>query len=191
MFEHADVIADAERLADSVSLFDRLLDRNGPPPLWRRPASFGTLVRLVLEQQVSLASANAAYRRLELRVGEVTPEAVLASSDLELKQDGFSRQKSGYVRGIAARMLEGSFDPAGLSTQPDDAFDELTAIRGIGPWTASCFLVFVHGAPDEWPRGDRALHVSMSRNLGLPDPPRSDEADSIAQAWRPHRSTAV
>lgn len=191
VFEHEDIVADARQLARSVPLFERLLDRNGPPPLWRRPASFTTLVRLILEQQVSLASANAAYRRLDARLGEVTPEAFLASTDAELKADGFSRQKAGYVRGLAQQILDGTFDPAGVSSQPAEAFDELVSIRGVGPWTASCYLVFVLGAMDAWPRGDRALHVSMARNLGLPSAPDSDAAEKMADAWRPHRSTAA
>ena len=191
VFEHADIVAEARSLARTAPLFDRLLERNGPPPLWRRPASFTTIVRLILEQQVSLASANAAYRRLGERLGEVTPEAFLASTDAELKADGFSRQKAGYVRGIAHNILDGSFDPTAVSSEPAEAFDELVSIRGIGPWTASCYLVFVLGAMDAWPRGDRALHVSMARNLRLPTAPDSDEAEIMAEAWRPHRSTAA
>ena len=191
VFDRDHVRSEAEALAARSPLFDDLLERNGTPPLWRRPASFETLVRLVLEQQVSLASANAAYRRLEQRLGAVTPEAFLASSDEQLRRDGFSRQKTGYVRGIAERILDGSFDPGAMSREPAEAFDELVEIRGIGPWTASCYLVFVMGAPDAWPRGDRALHVSMARNLDLTEIPDSDRAEVLAESWRPHRSVAA
>ena len=93
--------ADVEALAADYELFDRLLLRNGSPPMWRRQATFQTIVRLVLEQQVSLASANAAYAKLEQRLGAVDPESFLASTDLDLRTDGFSRQKAGYVRGVA------------------------------------------------------------------------------------------
>lgn len=180
-----------EALAELGAPFDALLRRNGPPPLWRRPATFGTLVRLILEQQVSLASANAAYRRLEVRVGEVTPEAILASTPQELRVDGFSRQKDRYVRGIASAVLSMSFVLPEPDDEVGDARDRLLAMTGIGPWTAACYLVFVIGAPDVWPRGDRALHVAMATALGCADAPDSDEAEQIASGWAPYRSTAA
>jgi DNA-3-methyladenine glycosylase II len=172
-------------------VFAVLLARNGPPPLWRRPASFPTLVRLILEQQVSLASANAAYRRLDERLDSVTPEAVLTSTDAELKLDGFSHQKAGYVRGIASLIVEGDFEPERVGADGADAFVELVAIRGIGPWTASCFALFALGEADIWPTGDRALHVSMARNLDLDVVPDSEAASATALHWQPHRSTAA
>lgn len=180
----------AHALADRGFPFDGLLARNGPPPLWRRPASFGTIVRLVLEQQVSLASATAAYSRLEERVGAVTPTAVLASSAEELRADGFSRQKDRYVRGIAAEIERGAFSPPVPGDDPGEAAAALGALTGIGPWTTACYLLFVMGAPDVWPRGDRALHVAMGRLFGT-EPPDSEAAVAVARAWSPHRSTAA
>lgn len=188
---HSDVVAHAEALGRLHPLFAGLLARNGPPPLWRRHPSFQTLVRLVLEQQVSLASANAAFRRLEARVGNVTPSSVLESTDAQLKGDGFSRQKAGYVRGIAHLILDGDFEPETMPADATVSKQALMSIRGIGPWTAACFLVFALGLPDEWPRGDRALHVSMAQVMHLPSIPGSDDAESIASSWTPHRSTAA
>ena len=185
------VVAHAESLAGQSELFGALLARNGPPPLWRRHPSFQTLVRLVLEQQVSLASANAAYRKLEQRVGDVTPVAVLESTDAELKADGFSRQKASYVRGIAELITTGTLIPESLATNRNGAVDELLTIRGVGPWTAACFALFSLGLPDVWPRGDRALHVSMSQTMGMAHVPDSDQAQGIAGSWAPHRSTAA
>jgi DNA-3-methyladenine glycosylase II len=186
-----DMLADAEALADHSDVFSTLMTRNGPPPLWRREASFETLVRFVLEQQVSLASANAAFKRLDQRVGSVMPERVLESSDAEMKSDGFSRQKTEYVRGIATLIVGGTFDPSDLPSEPDTVRKQLLEIKGIGPWTASCFLLFVSGDRDTWPTGDRALYVSMAKNLEMADVPDRAVGDEIASAWAPWRSTAA
>ena len=132
------MVSDVESLAAGHRPFAELFDRNGLPPLWRREASFATLVRFVLEQQVSLASANAAFQRLEDRLSGVTPEGVLGSTDAEMKTDGFSRQKTEYVRGIAALIVSGEFDPADLPNDQGVVRERLLEIRGVGPWTASC-----------------------------------------------------
>lgn len=121
----------------------------------------------------------------------MTPEGVLGSTDIQMKADGFSRQKTGYVRGIADRVLSGGFEPPGPDSDPEEARERLLAIRGIGPWTAACYVLFVCGDRDTWPTGDRALYVSMARNLDLPDVPDRDSADGIAAAWAPLRSTAA
>lgn len=186
-----ELAADVETLVAEHELFADLFDRNGPPPLWRRRPSFETLVRLILEQQVSLASANAAYGRLESRLGGVTPQGVLASTDAEMKRDGFSRQKAGYVRGIADQIKSGELDPIALVGDPADIMDRLLKIKGIGPWTGSCFLLFVSGDRDTWPTGDRALYVSMATNMDMTDVPDPESGDRIASAWSPVRSTAA
>ncbi|RLE14242.1 MAG: DNA-3-methyladenine glycosylase 2 family protein [Actinobacteria bacterium] len=183
--------ADAEALAADHHLFSMLYDRNGLPPLWRREASFETLVRFILEQQVSLASANAAFGRLESRLSVVTPLGVRSSTDAEMKTDGFSRQKMGYVRGIADQIMSGELDPVALVGDADETTKRLLQIKGIGPWTASCFLLFVCGDRDVWPTGDRALYVSMARNMDMADVPDPEMGDGIASAWSPMRSTAA
>lgn len=181
----------AAELASRGSPFDRLLARNGTPPLWRRPPTYATLVRLILEQQVSLASATAAYTRLSDRVGSVTPASVLASTDEQLRVDGFSRQKARYVRLAASRIEGGDFHLPGPGSGRDDARGALLSLTGVGPWTAACYLLFVCGDPDVWPSGDRALVVSMTRVLGLDSVPATEVADAIASQWSPHRSTAA
>lgn len=191
MAAHGQMLDDAHSLSNEHTLFSELLDRNGPPPLWRREPSFATLVRFILEQQVSLASANAAFKRFDERTCGVTPEGTLASSDAELKTDGFSRQKASYVRGIAELILSGELDPADLVGEADAVKDRLVSIRGIGPWTASCYLLFVNGDRDTWPTGDRALYVSIANNLHLANVPSSKEGDLIAKEWAPRRSTAA
>ena len=181
----------ADMLATIDPMFARLLDANGPPPQWRRTASFGTLIRLVLEQQVSLASAKAAYLRLAERIGEPDPAQFLVLGDEELKSIGFSRQKTRYTRMIATRMLDGSLDLERVGSSGDAGRSELLSVTGIGPWTTACYFLFVVGDLDVWPPGDRALYVSMARNLGLEEVPDIATADLIAQAWSPHRSTAA
>ena len=172
-------------------MFAGLIGRNGVPPLWRREASYATIVRLILEQQVSLASAMAAYARLVRRVGDVTPEAILSSTDAQLRADGFSRQKAGYVRDIARAVVDGSFDPVAVAGDRVGAMSALLALRGVGPWTASCYALFVIGEPDVWPTGDRALHVAVGRAFELASVPTTEEAEAMAMVWSPYRSAAA
>ncbi|MDJ0954435.1 MAG: DNA-3-methyladenine glycosylase 2 family protein [Acidimicrobiia bacterium] len=170
----------------------RLYESNGAPPLWEREGGFATLVKIVLEQQVSLDSAAAAFRNLEAALGTVAPERFLTLDDAELKRIGFSRQKAGYCRGLAAGIIDGSVDLAALDGMDDAAARAaLTAIRGIGPWTADVYLLFALRRPDVWPMGDRALVVSMAENLPLDEVPGYDEAAEIALAWGPWRSVAA
>lgn len=171
--------------------FAALQDQNGMPPLWRRTAGFATLVKIVLEQQVSLDSAAAAFANLEQAI-EVEPEAFLTLDDVQLKQIGFSRQKAGYCRGIAGELLAGTLDLAGLAKVSDEAArNRLLDVRGIGPWTADVYLLFALGRPDVWPSGDRALVVSMAESLPLDSVPSYEQADRMAEAWRPWRAVAA
>ncbi len=179
-------------LADTDPVLAGLVARNGIPPLWARKPGFATMLRLILEQQVSLASADAAYRKLQAAVGSVEPTTVLALDDDQLKGIGFSRQKAGYARGLAEGLVEGSIDLDALETAQDEiAINRLRSIRGIGPWTASCYLLFALRRPDAWPPGDRALQVSIFRVYGLADVPDADTANERARAWRPLRAIAA
>jgi DNA-3-methyladenine glycosylase II len=150
------------------------------------------MLRLVLEQQVSLASADAAYRKLEDAIGDIEPGSFLDLDDDRLKAIGFSRQKTEYVRGFASGLVDGSIEFDVLADLPDeDVAERLTAIRGVGPWTAACYLLFALRRPDVWPPGDRALHLSMGRVFGLPSVPATDQANSRALTWRPFRAVAA
>jgi len=182
----------ADRLAATDRRLGRLRERNGIPPLWRRDPGFATMVRLILEQQVSLASAAAAFDRLEQTIETVSPQPFLTLDDDELRRIGFSRQKAGYVRGLATRIEAGDVDFEALGHLDDAAArSTLLGIRGVGPWTADCYLLFALSRPDVWPPGDRALLVSLGRALGRDDVPDSDEAVEIADAWRPLRAVAA
>ncbi|MCW5842069.1 MAG: DNA-3-methyladenine glycosylase 2 family protein [Caldilinea sp.] len=166
--------------------------RHGPPPLWAREPGFPTLVLLILEQQVSLASARAAYNRLEAATGTVTPAGLLALSDDELRAAGFSRQKTGYARALAQAILDGAFDPDGLADLDDDGVRcELTSLKGIGPWTAEIYLLMVLRRPDAWPAGDLALATAAQQVKGLAARPSPAELVELAEAWRPWRAAAA
>lgn len=182
-----------DALCRSHPTFAALRERNGEPPaFWRRTPTFGTITLLVLEQQVSLASARAAFIKLKESIGEVEPERFLKLDADQLREIGFSRQKAGYVRGIAELIVAGGLDLEAISRlDGGDAIDTLTEVRGIGVWTASCFALFVNGANDIWPSGDRALYVSMRSVFDLDDVPSRDVADAMADEWRPYRSIAA
>jgi DNA-3-methyladenine glycosylase II len=168
------------------------VDRYGPPPMWDREPSYATIVHLILEQQVSLASAQAAFDRLRAALdGSIEPEGVLALSDAELKAIGFSRQKTGYARTLANAMLDG-FDLEALGAMPDDEVHRaLTAMPGIGPWTADIYLTMCLLRPDVWPHGDLALATSARDLLELAERPTFAELGVIAQRWHPYRAVAA
>ena len=167
------------------------VDRFGIPPMWEREPSFATLVHLILEQQVSLASALAAFERLRTAVGDVTPAAVLGLDDGALREIGFSRQKAGYARDLALAMLDG-FDLAALERMPDDDVRrELTRLRGVGRWTADVYLTMCLLRPDVWASGDLALAIGVQEVLELPSRPSGEELETVAERWRPFRAIAA
>ncbi len=160
--------------------------------MWAREPGFPTLLHIILEQQVSLASARAAFDKLSALAAPLTPERFLELDDATLKAAGFSRQKTGYGRNLAQAILVGSLDLARLAVLNDDAARaELMRIKGIGRWTADIYLLMALRRPDVWPSGDLALAVAAQRALGLPALPKSDELDAIAAAWRPWRAVAA
>jgi DNA-3-methyladenine glycosylase II len=169
-----------------------IVARHGVPDFWAREPGFPTLVLLILEQQVSLASAKAAYDRLALRLGALTPRGVLESSDAELRADGFSRQKNRYVRALAAAVEDGALDLDAVAALEDEEVRiALVALPGIGPWTAEVYLLSALRRPDTWPTGDIALQEGARRAKGLELRPSPEELERIGDAWRPHRASAA
>ena len=166
--------------------------RHGPPPLWDREPGFETLVRIILEQQVSLASAEAALGRLVRVAGAVEPGAIVAAGEEPLRVAGLTRQKSRYLVGLARDVLDGRLDLDAVATLDDDAARAgLTSVLGIGRWTADIYLLMALGRPDVWPTGDLALAGAMRRAKGLPVLPTGLEQEVIAEAWRPWRAVAA
>jgi DNA-3-methyladenine glycosylase II len=182
-----------EALSSADSRLAALLERNGLPPLRLRPEGFATLVHLILQQQVSRASAQAVLDRLLAHVGgDVTADALLAIDPVDLRAMGWSRQKIDYASSLANGIVSGGFDLAGLAGLDDEAaIDVLEGQRGIGPWTAAVYVLTALGRPDVWAPGDRALLVSLGWMLGRQEVPDSKEAAEIALAWRPWRAVAA
>jgi DNA-3-methyladenine glycosylase II len=181
----------SKTLASDCPHLSIVFDKYGPPPLWDRATGFQTLLQIILEQQVSLASAKACFDKLSRRVGIVTPETLLKSSDVELKADGFSRQKTSYARHLAEAVLENRIDFDELDTLTDaDVKEELIRLKGVGEWTSDIYLLMAMLRPDVMPKGDVALHTAWHKLSGEPRP-TSDEFLLIAERWKPYRSIAA
>ncbi len=169
-----------------------LVRLHGEPPLWGRPGGFATLVHIILEQQVSLASAKSLFLRLDRGMAGLNPENVLLRGESGLRALGLTRQKAASVSDLAGRVTRGELAVARLGRLPDhEARAALLGVRGIGPWTADIYLLMALGRPDVWPQGDLALH----RMLGAihPDrrPPTSLEAMERSAQWAPWRAVAA
>jgi DNA-3-methyladenine glycosylase II len=166
--------------------------RLGLPPLWARDPGFPTLVHIILEQQVSLASARAAFDKLYAAVDPLTPTGVLTVDDETLRRSGFSRQKMLYVRHLANAIVTGALDVEGLATLPDDHVrQQLLALKGIGPWSAEIYLLMALRRADAWPAGDLALQVAAQRIKRLPARPDAVALTALADPWRPWRAVAA
>ena len=164
----------------------------GAPPRWKRPQGFPTLVLLILEQQVSLASAKATFARLEERAGAVEPDAILALGEARLKEAGLSRQKARYVHGLADTVADGTLDFRKLGRADDEAVrSALIPIKGIGDWTVDIYLLSALQRPDVWPARDLALQEAARAVRGLDARPDEAAMKEIGEAWRPWRSVAA
>lgn len=176
------------RDADLAAIHARL----GLPPLWAREPGFPTLVHIILEQQVSLASARATFDKLRALVNPLTPAGVLALDDETLRGIGFSRQKTAYVRHLAHSIVTGSLDIDALEALPDDQVrSQLVALKGIGPWSAEVYLLMALRRADAWPAGDLGLIVAAQVIKRLPQRPDPAMLTEIAEAWRPWRAVAA
>ncbi len=174
------------------SSLQSVVDRFGPPPLWSREPGFATLIHIILEQQVSLASAQACFDKLNARLPILNPAEFLRLKDQDLLAFGFSRQKTRYARILARSILEGHLDLNNLEHLSDaDVFSRLTALTGIGPWTANIYLLMALGRPDIWPTGDLALVVAVQNLYDLDHRPQEAEFLQRGESWRPYRAVAA
>lgn len=184
--------AAVDELATRDADLAAIVARFGRPPLWDRPPGFATLVHIVLEQQVSLASARGAFDRLLAAADPLDSTAFLALTDAELLAIGFSRQKARYCRALAFAVESGALDlDALVALDDEDVHRALQAVPGIGPWTSTIYLLMVLGRPDVWPVGDIALAQAVAEVKGLDARPDATEMGRLGETWRPWRSVAA
>jgi len=170
----------------------RVIEMYGAPPLWVREPGFPSLVYIILEQQVSLASARAAFQRLRGAAGPLTPARFLKLSDTQLRQIGFSRQKTLYARLLAESLVKRHLDLNDLDDLSDDAARKfLIALKGIGGWTADIYLLSALRRPDILPVGDLALAVAVQEVKRLRSRPSPARLEKLGQLWRPYRAVAA
>ncbi len=169
-----------------------VVERFGPPPLWPRQPGFATLVRMILEQQVSLDSARAVYRRLRAHAGGVSAARVVELGAQGLREVGFTRQKAGYCHDLALDIVAGKVSLGRIaSASEEEGRAALLAIRGIGPWTADVYRIFALRHADVWPHGDVALADAVHQVKGLRARPDQDRLTKMARQWAPWRSVAA
>jgi DNA-3-methyladenine glycosylase II len=179
-------------LASEDPALAAVIDLHGVPRFWSRPAGFATLVWLVMEQQVSLESGAAMYRRLHGLLGAITPETVAGSTESALRGIGVTRQKTAYLLDLGRSVASGELDLDALATMPlTDARDLLLGVKGIGPWTADVYLLSALRFPDVFPLGDRALQVGAGEILGMTSAPDGEELELLSLPWRPIRAAAA
>jgi DNA-3-methyladenine glycosylase II len=170
----------------------RVVTTHGPPPMWVRPPGFATLVQIILEQQVSLASAKAAFRRLRTGAGRVSAARLSRLSPRHIATLGITRQKAAFIHGLAVAVRSGHLSLGSLSRADDlTARDTLIRTKGIGPWTANIYLVMALRRPDVWPDGDLALVKSLKTLKRLRSNPSPDVVRRITAAWAPWRAVAA
>ncbi|MBM3416577.1 MAG: DNA-3-methyladenine glycosylase 2 family protein [Bacteroidetes bacterium] len=180
-----------DKLAKKDADLARIIKEHGYPPMWTRPATFQSLILFILEQQVSLASAYAAFRKLKEKTGFVTPLKILSLSDTELRACYFSRQKIVYARELATAVRKRKLILKNLHHAPEDEVrHELKRIKGIGDWTVDVFLMHCLQRCDLFPLGDIALVNSLKEIKKLPQHVSRKKMLGIAEPWRPYRTIA-
>jgi DNA-3-methyladenine glycosylase II len=179
-----------DELAAKDAHLQSILNQYGYPPLWIRPNTFETLVLTILEQQVSLASAYAAYKKLKEKISKVTPQHLLTLTDDDLRSCYFSRQKIGYVRGLADALISRKLNLKKMETEEDeDVRKKLKKLKGIGDWTVDIYLLHALQRTDILPLGDLALIKAVQ--MILQQPCTKEEIQLKAESWRPFRSVAT
>jgi DNA-3-methyladenine glycosylase II len=180
------------QLADADADLAGVISRLGEPPLWGRRPGFATLVRIILEQQVSLAAAHATYRRLFNFLRGMTPKKIHAVQVSGLREFGLTRQKSRYCYGLAERILNGSLNLTAVARSSDDEGRQaLMSVTGLGPWSVDIYYLMALRRPDIWPQGDLALAKALRELKRLEHLPSIEEQLDLAAAWSPWRSVAV
>jgi len=181
-----------DKLAAKDKDLAAIIKAHGYPPMWTRPNTFETLIHIILEQQVSLASALSALNKLREKITDVHPEKLLQLTDEELKACYFSRQKTVYARHLAEALHKGHIDLAAMKKMPDDEVRAtLTSLKGIGNWTVDVYLMFVLQRADIFPLGDLAAVNALKRIKHLPKDTTKENLLTITEQWQPYRTVAT
>ena len=177
-----------DALAERDPRIAEQLERVGYPEPRLRERGYKTLLRTIVGQQVSVAAASSMWARLEAELGpDFGPDCLLARDFDTLRACGLSRQKQGYARSLCEHVASGALDLSDLPTDDEAAIEQLTAIKGIGRWSAEIYLLFAEGRPDIWPAGDLAVQEGVRRLVGLDERPKEKQTRAIGEAWSPHR----
>ena len=183
-------------ICDQLALHDAdlaaVIVKYGYPPVWSRPNTFESLVHIILEQQVSIASALAALNKLKTHVQEITPVRILLLTDEELRECYFSRQKTAYIKYLAEALVSGQINLPGFENKENDEIrKELTALKGIGNWTVDVYLMFVLQRADIFPVGDLAAVNALKDLKSLPLTTPREDLLILAEQWKPYRTVAT
>lgn len=191
-FNHSNFCSICDELASKDYELASIIKLYGYPPVWERPNTFESVVHIILEQQVSLASALATLNKLKERVQELSPARILLLTDEEMKACYCSRQKTSYIRYLAEALLSGQINLAELEHLPNDEIrSKLIALKGIGNWTIDVYLIFVLRRSDIFPIGDLAAVNALKRVKRLPPSTTREHLMEIANQWAPYRTIAT
>ena len=181
-----------DKLAKKDKALRSIIKTYGYPPMWTRPPGFATLIHIILEQQVSLASAKAAFVKLKERLVEITPSGLLALTDEEMRACYFSRQKMVYARHLAQAIEVNELSLVDMTGLPDEHVKlALKRIKGIGDWTADIYLIFALQRIDVFPTGDLAMVNAFKEVKKIDNNVSKEELNNLSEIWTPHRSIAT
>jgi DNA-3-methyladenine glycosylase II len=192
VFDKESLVVYCDKLAALDKDLRKIIHLHGYPPFWNRKADFETLIHIILEQQVSLASAKAALDKLKLKINTVTAANLLQLTDEEMRSCYFSRQKTVYARHLAEAVAKKTFSITSLKKLNDDEVrSSMKRLKGIGDWTADVFLMMSLNRTDCFPTGDVALMNSIKKVKGLPGDCSREAVLFVAEKWKPYRTIAA
>lgn len=181
-----------DAIAASDKDIKKALARAGYPQPRMRDRGYESLLRTIVGQQVSFKAAASIWTKLADVIGDIkSPAALLRRTEADLRSAGLSRQKISYATSLAALVDRGALDLMKLPRDDEAAIAELTAVKGIGRWSAEIYLLFAEGRGDIWPAGDLAIQIEVGRIKGLDGRPAEKQTREIAEAWRPYRGAAA
>lgn len=186
------ISAGLDAVAQREPRFAKALARAGYPEPRINPPGYQTLLRTIVGQQVSVASATSVWNKLEQKLGHGCPAEILVTTGFDdLRACGLSRQKQDYARSLAELILSGALDLDNLPADDEEAIAMLTSVKGIGRWSAEVYLLFALGREDVWPAGDLAIRVGVGSIMGQDNRPTEQEVRDMSEPWSPHRGSVA